>query len=407
MSDKGENRKFHIALYIGSLQKGGAERVMVNLADYFYEQGHKVTLVTTYIAPVEYEVRHASWKVVPAGAPGGELVCDPDENPVWVDPNGNQKDGIRRVFSALLKSEQEGRIKNFQKRTRKLNDIWKELKPDIVLSFIGKNNIMALSTATREDIKVVVSVRADPDMEYNTASLKAGMLMEFGKADGIVVQTTGAKDYFPPYIRKKCVILPNSINPAFIRKRYVGNREKSIVMVGRLDENKDQALVMEAFSEAVKEGKLTEYKLKLYGDGPDMLKLQRKAVSMEIEKKVEFEGMVQHVAEHIEKASLFILASRQEGMPNALIEAMSLGLPCVAADCPCGGPRDLISNNENGILVPVGDKKAMKRAMLKVLEDAEFAEKIGNNAALVQEKYNPEAVNKMWEEYLKGIVYAV
>ena len=124
--------KPHIAMYIGSLQKGGAERVMVNLADYFFEQGYKVTLVTTYLAPEEYEVKHAAWKVVPAGADRAVQVCDPDENPAWVDPDGGQKDGIKRVFSALLKQEQEGRLKNLQKRKDKLTNIWKELKPDIV-----------------------------------------------------------------------------------------------------------------------------------------------------------------------------------------------------------------------------------------------------------------------------------
>ena len=96
-------------MYIGSLQKGGAERVMSNLADYFFEEGYRVTLVTTYLAPNEYEVKHAAWKSVPAGADEAELVADPDENPVWVDLHGGEKGGIDRVFSALLKSEQKGR----------------------------------------------------------------------------------------------------------------------------------------------------------------------------------------------------------------------------------------------------------------------------------------------------------
>ena len=400
---KDTNAKKHIALYIGSLKKGGAERVMSNLAVYFFEQGYKVTLVTTYLASEEYEVEHAAWKAVPAGADGALLVSDTDEKPAWVDISGGEKDGIQRVFSGLLKSEQEGRIKNFSKRKEKLRKIWREIKPDVVLSFIGKNNIMALSTATREDIKVVVSVRADPDMEYNTKGLKAGMLATFGKAAGIVVQTTGARDWFPAFIRRKCTILPNAINPAFIRKRYVGDREKSIVMVGRLDENKDQSLVMRCFAEVTKD-EFKDYKLVIYGDGPDRSKLQRLATSLGIDKKCEFAGMVKHVAEHIEKASLFILASRQEGMPNALIEAMSLGLPCISTDCPSGGPRDLINNGENGILVPVSDENAMKEAMRKVLSDEAFAEKIGQAATKVQQQYNPEETNLKWEKYLDKIM---
>ncbi len=403
MKQDNNSKKLHIAMYIGSLQKGGAERVMVNLASYFFEQGHKVTLVTTYLAPEEYQVDHAAWRVVPAGADRAELACDPDENPVWIDPCGGEANGIQRVFSALLKSEQKGRLKNLKLRSDKLRKIWRKLKPDVVLSFIGKNNIMALSTATREDIKVVVSVRADPYMEYDSRSLRAGMLATFGKASGIVVQTTDAKKFFPGYIRRKCTILPNSINPEFIRKRFFGDREKSLCMVGRLDENKNQAMVMEAFSEIIKAGDYKDYKLKLYGDGPDKLKLQRYAISLGISSNVEFLGNVEHVAEHIEKASIFILASSQEGMPNALIEAMSLGIACIATDCPCGGPRELIIDGENGLLVPIKDKTAMKAAILKLLKNKELCEKIGKNAMYVQEKYSPDVVNKAWESYLKEI----
>ena len=390
-------------MYIGSLQKGGAERVMVNLADYFFDQGYKVTLVTTYLADDEYEVRHAAWKRVPAGADRAVLVSNTDENPVWIDPEGGEKDGIGRVFSALLKSEQKGRVYNLQERKRKLERIWKELKPDVILSFIGKNNIMALSTATREDIKVVVSVRADPNMEYNTFSLKTSVLATFGKAAGIVVQTTGARDWFPAFLQKKCVILPNSLNPSFIRKRYVGIREKKIVMVGRLDANKNQAMVMEAFKEATKD-KHSDYKLVIYGDGPDRLKLQNLAISLKIDSKVEFKGMVKHVAEHIEKASIYILASSQEGMPNSLIEAMSLGLACISTNCPCGGPADLIVDGINGLLVPVGDVNAMTEAMEKLLGNEVLAESLGNAAMRIQEKYAPDVVNAKWKEYLDNIM---
>ena len=397
--EKDKNNKMHIALYIGSLQKGGAERVMVNLANYLYEQGHKVTFVTTYLAKEEYQVEHAAWKQVPAGYPNAEQACDTNEDPVWIDPEGGEKDGIKRIFSALLKSEQKSRAENFRLRKQKLTNIWRELRPDVVLSFIGKNNIMAISTAGKEGINVVVSVRANPYMEYDNVSLKAGMLATFGRAAGVVVQTTDAAKFFPPYIRKKCVILPNSINPTFIRHRYVGDREKSIVMVGRMDENKNHALVMEAFADVMKTG-FDNYKLKFFGDGPDRLKLQRLSVSLGIDRNVEFVGSVEHVAEHIEKATMFILFSDQEGMPNSLIEAMSLGLPCISSDCPCGGPKDLIVDGENGILVPVRDKDALKKAMLQLLKDPSYADKLGANATKVQEKFSPQKVNRMWEEYL-------
>ena len=399
MSSNESNNKKHIAMYIGSLQKGGAERVMTNLADYFFEQGYKVTLVTTYLAPDEYEVKHAAWKRVPAGADEAELVADPDENPVWVDPHGGEKGGIDRVFSALLKSEQKGRAYNLKMRHRKLEEIWKEINPDLILSFIGKNNIMALSTATKEGYKVVVSVRADPNMEYDTLALKAGMLSTFGKAEGIVVQTTAAMNWFPAFLRGKCTILPNSVNPSFIRKRNVGDREKRIVMVGRLDSNKNQAMVMEAFKEATA-GDYEDYILEIYGDGPDRLKLQRKAENLGIASRVKFAGVVKHVAEHIEKAYMYVLASNQEGMPNSLIEAMSLGMACISTDCPCGGPADLITDGVNGLLVPVDDAKEMAKAMRKLLDNKALAENLGIAASKIQRKIAPDVVNQSWKDYL-------
>ncbi len=391
-------------MYIGSLQKGGAERVMCNLADYFYEQEYKVTLVTTYLAPVEYEVKHAAWKRVPAGAEGAELVADPDENPAWVDPKGGDPDGIQRVFSALLKNEQRGRAENIKLRYRKLRDIWKSLNPDFILSFIGKNNIMALSTATKDGYKVVVSVRADPDMEYNTFALKSSMLATFGKAAGVIVQSNGAKDKFPGYIRKKCTILPNSVDPSFIRKRGIGGtREKKIVMVARLHENKNQALVMEAFKDATKD-RFQDYRLVFYGDGPDRIKLQHHAITLGIADRVEFMGNVQHVAEHIEKARIFVLASDHEGMPNSLIEAMCLGIACISTDCPCGGPRDLIVDGVNGLLVPVQDKKALTQAMVKLLENDVLANNLGEAATKLQRRFAPDVSNAMWRDYFERIM---
>ena len=191
---------------------------------------------------------------------------------------------------------------------------------------------------------------------------------------------------------------------AFIRKRYVGDREKSIVMVGRLDANKNQSMVMEAFKDATA-GRFEDFRLIIYGDGPDRLKLQRRAVSLGIEDRVEFKGMVKHVAEHIEKAYMFILASDQEGMPNSLIEAMSLGIACISTDCPCGGPADLIKNEFNGLLVPVGDTKAMSEAIRKLLENKPLTENLGVHAANVQNKYAPDTVNSMWKEYLERIMH--
>ena len=229
------------------------------------------------------------------------------------------------------------------------------------------------------------------------------MLATFGRAAGIVVQSNGAKERFPAFIQKKCTILPNSINPSFMRKRYIGEREKEIVMVARFHSNKNHALVMEAFKAAT-DKEHRDYSLVFYGDGPERAKLQRLAVTLGIEDRVVFAGNVTHVAEHIEKAMIFILASDHEGMPNSLIEAMSLGLACISTDCPCGGPRDLIKNEENGILVPVRDTDAIAAAIRRLIEDETLREKLGKNATMLQDKLSPSVVNTKWKEYFERVI---
>ncbi len=402
-SDKSKDGKKHIAMYIGSLQKGGAERVICNLAEYFWGEGYRVTIVTTYLAPEEYDVKHAAWKRVPAGAEEAELVMDPDENPAWVNLHGGEKDGIGRVFSALIKSEQKDRLTNFRLRHQKLRRVWQELDPDLILSFSGKNNIMSLSTATKDGYKVVVSCRADPDIEYGSKSMRAAMLTTFGKAAGVVVQSNGAKNRFPKFIQKKCTILPNSVNPSFIRPRYMGEREKKVVMVARFHSSKNHAMVMEAFKAATEDSH-KDYQLVFYGDGPEKAKLMSLAGSLGIEDRVLFKGNVTHVAEHIEKTRIFVLASNHEGMPNSLIEAMALGLGCISTDCPCGGPADLIENGKNGILVPVGDKQAMADAMKKLMDDDELRENLGIAATELQKRLSPEVVNAKWKEYFERVI---
>ena len=101
---------------------------------------------------------------------------------------------------------------------------------------------------------------------------------------------------------------------------------------------------------------------------------------------------------------MFILASNYEGMPNSLIEAMSLGLVCISTDCPCGGPRDLIEDGVNGLLVPVGDKDAMAAAMTRILENRELADKMGAEASKIQEKCSPEVTNTKWKKFFDKII---
>jgi glycosyltransferase involved in cell wall biosynthesis len=390
----------HIAMYIGSLVKGGAERVMCNLAEYFYEQGYKVTFVTTYLGQEEYDVPHAVWSREPQEGCRELTVLDPDdhEHKVWLDDSA---DGIKRVFTALPLSDRSGRIANFIKREKILRDTWKELKPDVILSFLGKNNIMAIRTARGLGIPVVVSVRSNPSREYGAKSLDLSMRYYFPKAAGVVVQTTEAAQYFGSRVKTK--ILPNSIHPDFINRDTVpfDARSKEIVTVGRLDDNKNQILLIKSFKEIEKE--FPDYRVVIYGDGE-----KRKEFESAASEHVFFKGRISDVPEKIAGAEVFVLTSRQEGYPNALIEAMSLGLVCISTDCPCGGPRDLIDNGTNGLLIPMADDDKMVKDLAdklrSVLKDRELMGRMSKEAVKVRDEYNPDRINSQWKDYLEEVM---
>ncbi|WP_035786059.1 glycosyltransferase [Butyrivibrio sp. XPD2002] len=417
MAEKVTIKKKHIVMYIGSLNKGGAERVMCNLAEYFYGIGYKVTLATTYLSDDEYELPHAAWKVLKSEDDENAVkVLNPDEELRYVDLKGGEPMGIGRIFTALMPYEKGNRAQNFHRRIEKLTNAWERLKPDIILSFLGKNNVMALQSALSLDIPVVVSVRATPSEEYATLGLKAAVKVLFPAAAGVVVQTTGAMDFFGPLIRNKCRVLPNAINEEFMAHNVVPfeDRKKVIVSVGRLDDNKNQKVIINAFSYFVK--KHADYRLMIYGDGPTRDLLERLCGKLEIldetgkgaDGKVTFMGSVDRIADRICESEIFVLTSKTEGMPNALIEAMSLGLCCISTDCPCGGPADLIKNGRNGILIPMDSDVKMAtnifHALERLADDPAIARKMGGAALSVREEYNPDSVNAKWKEYFEELM---
>ena len=355
----------HVAFYIGSLKKGGAERVFVNLASWFLARGYEVTMVTQYQKENEYEL----------------------------------PEGVTRVLSDLTPEEEGGRLGNLFRRYRKLRRIFKETGADLVLSTIGKNNFMAILANAFLPTKVVVSVVAEPTEEYPNAPMRFLAKTLFYFADGIVMQTTDAVHFFQKSLQKKCVILKNSLNPDFVRPRFEGARPQDIVAVGRMDDNKNQRMAIRAFEKIA--GQFPEARLILYGDGPLRETLQTEVSKSPLAGRVLFPGRVTDVPERIGKAYAFVLTSFTEGMPNTLIEAMSLGLACISTDCPCGGPRDLIRDGENGFLVPVNDAEALARRLAELLSDPEKAGRIGKEAAKLGQAYAPEKVNAEWERYFE------
>ncbi len=355
-----------IAFHISSMVKAGAQRVVYNLMNYYLQEGYRVVLVTIYQEKDEYDLDSR----------------------------------IERIYSDLTEEELTGsRIRNFCNRVGKLKKIWKQVKPDAIVAFMGKTNMMALISSIGLDIPVYVSVRSDPNREYYNKVLRFLSKTLFGRAAGVIVQTQDAYNYFPKRIQKKAKILPNPLNPLFIRERYEGVRSQEIVTVGRIDKNKNHIMLIRAFAKLAEQ--YPELRVVLYGDGEERSRLEKQTEELGLQERVIFAGSTSDVQEHIRKSRIFVLTSKVEGMPNVLLEAMSLGLAVISTDCPCGGPRTVIRDGENGLLIPVDDTDALERSLRRILESPELEETLGKNASKLGVELAPEKVNRMWKEYIE------
>ena len=376
-----DNKEKSIAFYIGGLCIGGAERVICNLAEYFYSEGYRVTMVTKVRDEKEYEL-----------------------NPE-----------IRRIIADITPEEETGsRIHNLFARINKLRRIWKEVYPDVIVSFIRKNNLMAIASAVPLGIPVVVSIRSAPERELKGFGFKTISFLLFRKAAGVILQTREAYDFFPGYIRAKAVVLPNSINPEFLKASEEletqgdgsstnSAREKKIIAVGRIDDNKNQRLLVDAYARIAMQ--YPDWSLELVGDGSCKKSLEEYVRALPCKDRINFTGAVDDVAKRMSEASIFVLPSKIEGMPNALIEAMVMGMACISTDCPCGGPRDLIAADEsNGVLVPVDNVDAMAMALKRLITNGILRDSMGTNARKIGSSLNPDAVNKQWKMYIDNVV---
>lgn len=359
------NNKKHIVLYLASLPYGGTERVAINLATYFWKKGHRVTIVTTYKLDNE----------MPYPSEIERVITEPDDS----------------VFD-------RGRIGNFIKRCSNLRKIWKSLAPDVVLSFIGKNNMMALLTTACMNIPVYVAVRGDPEAEYYNGILKFVSRTLFCMARGVILQTNQSVSYFPRYLRKKCIVLKNPLNPDFLESAGERKPEKTIVTVGRCDDNKNQKMLIDAFRLIAND--FIDYKVIIYGNGPTYDKLLSYIEENNLSERIIMAGITDNTREAISNAGVFVLTSNTEGMPNALIEAMTLGIPCISTNCPCGGPAELIEDGTNGLLVPVNDAVVLSVALRKYLTNYDYAASVGRNAAKIKNILEPEHVCQEWETYI-------
>lgn len=353
-----------IMFYISTICNGGAARVMSNLANVLSERGHECTLITTFRAPEEYQL-----------AEGVKRVSLYDQKPTgaWLSKNVT----IIRMLRKQVKQK----------------------KPDLLLSFLAEPNFRAAMATIGTKTKTVLSVRNDPNWEYRGTlpTLLAKYL--FRRVDGMVFQTADAQAWFPKCIQQKSRIIFNAVKEDFYDV-VLSDRPNGIVATGRLSGQKNHPMLVRAYAKIA--GKVSD-DLTVYGAG-DSKPLMALAKEIGVADRVHFPGQTMAVKDTIKSAKLYVMSSDFEGMPNALMEAMAMGLPCVSTDCPCGGPRSLFTEDMKHFLTPVGDADAMADRMLELIQNDDVRKIHSQHCKQAATKFTPEIINQQWDEYLTEIV---
>lgn len=277
-------------------------------------------------------------------------------------------------------------------------------KPSVIIGFTEYPSIYAKVIGTLLGIPSVMSERADPSRSIDLSKLKQRIAFSIVNASkGGVFQTEGARAFYGKGLQRRGTVIPN---PIFIKgeipKVSYDERGKTVVSVGRLDNTQKRYDVMlDAFK--IFSVEHPEYTLRLYGKGDDEEMIRRWTEERGLAEKVSFMGLSTQPMQDICRDGMFLITSDFEGISNSLLEAMAVGLPCVSTDHTPGGARLLIDDHKNGLLAPVGDAASLAAAMCEFAEDPALAEECGNNAKDVVNRFAPERIIDMWEDYILNL----
>lgn len=362
-----------VIFVVSALHGGGAERVIATLANTFSRCKDKVIILMIAGNEQAYEIEADVEVISLGGASHGKLTAR-----------------VKRLF--------------FMRR------FFKEHSNYRIVSFSTTINIFTILASLGLGMKVIVSERNDP----NQCNFKRLRNFVYGFGSGFVFQTEDAKKCFSKRIQSKSCVIPNPLRKnlpeCFTEDKILKNeiteearkkREKKIAAVGRLEQQKNHLLLLQAFAGFHEH--YPEYELHIFGQGCLEDFLKNKAEIMGIRDKVVFEGFCSDVLEKIRSYSMYVLSSDYEGISNSLMEAMALGLPCISTDCPIGGSAMCIQNGVNGLLVPVGEKEALQRAMEKVAADQKAASEMGKKASEIREIFAEEKIAEMWKKYIEAL----
>lgn len=361
-----------LTLVIYSLHSGGAERVMSIAVNYWVSQGWQVTLLT-FVDETDIPFYKLDSRInyIALG------IAKMSSNPIVAITNNWQS--IQILRKAIVNSN-----------------------PELIISFLDNTNVKTLLAKLGLNIPVIVSERNDPNHSPKSKIWRVLRSVSYQFADAIVVQTNRAFNYFRPQLQSKIVIIPNPVilPAANCNSSPKSSTQASIIAMGRLESQKGFDLLLEAFAQL--KDIYSNWTLTILGEGTKRSQLENLREKLGLNNRVYFPGRVKNSAQWLKQADIFVMSSRFEGFPNALCEAMACGLPVISTDCP-NGPREIIRDGIDGILVANESISELKEAIKSLMVDQSKRETLGKRALEITTRFSLSAVMNQWEKIIEKL----
>jgi GalNAc-alpha-(1->4)-GalNAc-alpha-(1->3)-diNAcBac-PP-undecaprenol alpha-1,4-N-acetyl-D-galactosaminyltransferase len=361
-----------ICCVISSLESGGAERVLSLLATRWATRGQDVTIVTVGSAASDhYEL-----------GPGVDRVA--------LDLETDSNSLLQAVTNNFVK-------------IRGLRGAVASLAPDVVISFLDKVNVLTIFSCIGLKVPVVVSERVHP-VHYDIGRIWSLLRrLAYARVDALVVQSESMRSWAETVVPvDRTHVIPNPVGDEL--SNSVGGvqspRKPIVLAVGRLVPQKGFDLLIRAFHEVVQ--RHPEWSLVIVGQGPKQAELKQLATALLPQGSVSFAGSVKDPGDYYRTAGLFVLPSRFEGFPNALLEAMAVGCAVIATDSP-GGMSEIVRHGVDGLLVPPEDVRALAREMDRLMSDGDERSRLGARAVDVVSRFAVDRILALWEDVISQV----
>jgi glycosyltransferase involved in cell wall biosynthesis len=362
-----------LTLVIHALNTGGAEKVMAAMANHWAEQGARVTLITLDATETDRFYLHPE---------------------------------VRRVGLGLMRDSKYPwqAVWNSVERILRLRRAIRDARGQHVVSFTDKMNVLTLLASVGRPWDVVIAERNDPRWQKMGFGWELLRRWTYPRCSAFVVQTEAVARCARRLIGKRPVhVIPNAVEPVErpTQDSRAGTRShRRIVAMGRLAAQKGFDLLIRAF--ALVAEKHPDWSLQILGNGDQHESLASLAVTLELADRVELCGWVDRPNIYLHQGDLFVLSSRYEGFPNALLEAMACGLPVISFDCD-SGPKEIVRHEVDGLLVPAEDVDALAGAMDRLMADGAERARLAEKAPDVLQRFSRDAFFGRWEDVLSGL----